>query len=108
MAGLVPIGESPASGDITTGANIDKSLSYSQRAVDRRVGVVVEPAVADALSKDPTIVQAAVNAVNNRLDTIGLSTANLGIDTDGTPFYDPGNRTYKMGVDFDGTPYYTI
>lgn len=108
MAGIIPIGELTAASDLTTGALVDRSLSRSQQAVDRRVNAAVVPLVAQAIADDPTIIQAALDAIDNAIDINGLSTAHLGIDEDGTPFYDPGNRTHYMGLDLDGVPYFTI
>lgn len=36
-----------------------------------------------------------------------LLISNLGIDTDGTPYFDIGNTAAHMHQDVDGTPYYT-
>lgn len=36
-----------------------------------------------------------------------LSLSNLGIDTDGTPYFDLGNAAAQMHQDADGTPYFT-
>lgn len=36
-----------------------------------------------------------------------LSVSNLGIDTDGTPYFDVGNMAAQMHQDTDGTPYFT-
>lgn len=36
-----------------------------------------------------------------------LSISNLGIDTDGTPYFSIGNTAAHMHQDVDGTPYYT-
>lgn len=36
-----------------------------------------------------------------------LSISNIGIDTDGTPYFDVGNTAAQMHQDTDGTPYYT-
>lgn len=36
-----------------------------------------------------------------------LSISNLGIDTDGTPYFSIGNTAAHMHQDVDGTPYFT-
>lgn len=37
-----------------------------------------------------------------------LGAVNVGIDTDGVPFYDPGNWVNQVLLDTDGTPYIQI
>lgn len=45
----------------------------------------------------------------NRSGDLGLIAAiNLGIDTDGVPFFDPGNWGNQLHLDTDGVPYFTI
>lgn len=49
-----------------------------------------------------------VNAAADALDELDrLSISNLGIDTDGTPYFSIGNTAAHMHQDVDGTPYFT-
>ena len=34
--------------------------------------------------------------------------AHVGLDTDGVPYFDPGNQTYQAALDDDLTPYLMI
>lgn len=61
MAGMIPIFEGEAAGDITTGANINLGGTASQRAVDDRVRLRVSAEIA----ADGTVAAAAAAAVVN-------------------------------------------
>lgn len=63
MAGLIPIGRLVAAGDLTTGANIRKPNSDSGVAVDERIA----PVAAAIIAADPTILAAAVGAIDEGL-----------------------------------------
>lgn len=106
MAGMQPINRDSAVTDPTLAANVNKALSRSQRAVDDRVQVYADEAFAAAATKDSVLRQAVQNLFNSELDRIGLSTANLAVDTDGTPYFSAGSRTHKLGQDTDGVPYF--
>src|SRR5690606_31602430 len=92
MVGFVSVGDVEASGDITTGANIDRSGTQSQAAVDRRA----RRAIAD----DSTVVSgardAAVDAVNDIIGDASILSAGLSLKDlakrDGwLGLYDPSN-----------------
>lgn len=69
MAETVEIGRLNAATDQTMAYSINRDKSESQQAVDARIGDVA----ADIIASDPTVSQAAVNAVQEKLDTQGVA-----------------------------------
>ena len=65
MSGMISAGDLESASDLTTGALIDRGQSASQLAVDRRVQTQVGPLVAEAISQDATLTQAAIDAMSS-------------------------------------------
>lgn len=58
--------------------------------------------------KLPMVAQEIIKGASGALQELErLSISNLGIDTDGTPYFDIGNTAAHMHQDTDGTPYFT-
>lgn len=115
MAGIIPWGELDAAADITTGANIDRNLSRSQRAVDDRIKALAPELVAFA----PDVVAAAEAAVEDAVEGLNLVQASHGIITQSVDLDalrtvdDIGSRsvrnTYLVnGPEISGNPVVTI
>lgn len=68
MAGMIPVGEIEASGDLTTAANIDGTTSYSGAAVDRRIQMRVRPLVNEAVADNPDLVGMAGAALTTAIE----------------------------------------
>ena len=110
MAGLIPIGDLEAAGDLTTAANIRRADTQSQSAVDERIASQVGPLVADALDEDAglhdTVALLAGTAVDEKVADLDLvegsplpRPAGVGISI---PFAD-GTRS-ALEVDTRGFP----
>lgn len=58
-----------------------------------------------------TLTKTAEEVIKGASDALAeldrLSISNLGIDTDGTPYFSIGNTVAQMHQDTDGTPYFT-
>ncbi|QZY52930.1 hypothetical protein [Leucobacter tenebrionis] len=107
MAGMIPIRRDNPVTDPTLAANVNKSFSASQQAVDSRVRAGAAPVVSDLLSNDPTIRDQIYDLAVDAIDVSTLTAANIALDEDGTPVYEPGNTTFRMGFDEDGAPFIT-
>lgn len=91
MAGLVPVAEFQAAGDITSAALIQQPGSRTQNAVDGRI----VPVAADIITNSPDVVQqAAAAAAEIALDDEGLARVTLGKN-----LFDPSKRIigYTLG-----------
>lgn len=75
MSGLVSWGEIDASGDVTTGANIDRPQTRSQQAVDARIKALAPTLVGFT----PDVTAAAQAAVSGAVDALNLVPASRGI-----------------------------
>lgn len=84
MAGLIPIGEIVAAGDITTGALVEQPGSRTQVAVDGRIAGVAEEIIVNS----PAVVTAAATAAAEiAQDGEGLARVELGKN-----LFDPSKR----------------
>lgn len=84
MAGLIPIGEIVAAGDITTGALVEQPGSRTQAAVDSRISGVAEEII---VNSPAVVTAAAAQAAAIAQDSEGLARVEQGKN-----LFDPSKR----------------